>query len=486
MEKSEINPQPTPTPEMENTPIDNFLPKHHRIRSIFLLLAILLLIYPVITTIKILTNPNYFKPYPPVPNLTPSPITPIPSLNPITDWQTYIDPKYPYQISYPSNWKPELLEDDKNNNFITYRENNGDLAAYIKIEPNFSTNKKPVEQWINDEINEYQKICIDEQGGCGGGGVHYFVAKRTVGNVLAYKTKWTASGYLSGFYITYIIPHDKTNYAITIESEVENPISEDNFDETGSKYADYYQEILSTFQFPDQPTPTLDTANWKAYTNTKYRYQFNYPDYWEIWSVDNSIDYPPLTPTPFPGTGNNVLFGFEKRNPDGSTSKQEQMYTFAIDNPKQLKLKDYFINEKWEKEWLKLIEYTTVNNYEAVNLQFSGLPSGYYINSGKYIVNLRFSYDEVNDKFVVPPQQTFDQILSTFRFLDPPTPTLQSLCESATGSRWLSEYNECEYIDSQTCTQLLKGTFNDCVSACRHNPKAEMCTQNCVPVCIVK
>ena len=54
-------------------------------------------------------------------------------------------------------------------------------------------------------------------------------------------------------------------------------------------------------------------------------------------------------------------------------------------------------------------------------------------------------------------------------------------CSNAGGS-WLAEFDECENLDQIEC-QEAGGTFNDCVSACRHNPGAEICIQVCVPVC---
>jgi len=58
---------------------------------------------------------------------------------------------------------------------------------------------------------------------------------------------------------------------------------------------------------------------------------------------------------------------------------------------------------------------------------------------------------------------------------------LQTACEKNSG-KWLDEFNECEGISQQTC-EANDGIFNECASACRHNPKAEACTMQCVPVC---
>lgn len=54
-------------------------------------------------------------------------------------------------------------------------------------------------------------------------------------------------------------------------------------------------------------------------------------------------------------------------------------------------------------------------------------------------------------------------------------------CEDM-GGTFDAEYNECVGIGSDDCASL-GGSFNECASACRHDPDAEMCTMECVLVC---
>ncbi|MBU1017517.1 hypothetical protein KKA33_00630 [Patescibacteria group bacterium] len=54
-------------------------------------------------------------------------------------------------------------------------------------------------------------------------------------------------------------------------------------------------------------------------------------------------------------------------------------------------------------------------------------------------------------------------------------------CRSTEGN-WLPEYNECEYTPRDWCEEA-GGTYAECESACRHDPNAEICTLQCVPVC---
>ncbi len=46
-------------------------------------------------------------------------------------------------------------------------------------------------------------------------------------------------------------------------------------------------------------------------------------------------------------------------------------------------------------------------------------------------------------------------------------------------------HGECLGIVANAC-QEIGGTFNECASACRHDPTAEVCTMQCVQVCEVE
>lgn len=65
--------------------------------------------------------------------------------------------------------------------------------------------------------------------------------------------------------------------------------------------------------------------------------------------------------------------------------------------------------------------------------------------------------------------------------VDSDTDAAETLCQDYNG-KWLPESNECEDITMQQCNEL-KGTYNACASACRNDPKAELCTMQCVQVC---
>lgn len=59
----------------------------------------------------------------------------------------------------------------------------------------------------------------------------------------------------------------------------------------------------------------------------------------------------------------------------------------------------------------------------------------------------------------------------------------QSQCKKY-GGKWLSEFNECESISKENCLEF-NGMFKECESACRHDENSEVCTLQCVQVCLV-
>src|SRR5579863_10506789 len=65
---------------------------------------------------------------------------------------------------------------------------------------------------------------------------------------------------------------------------------------------------------------------------------------------------------------------------------------------------------------------------------------------------------------------------------DVETSELAKACQSKSG-KWLEKYSECENADRQWCAAS-GGKFDECVSACRHNPDPTApCTMQCVSVC---
>lgn len=96
--------------------------------------------------------------------------------------------------------------------------------------------------------------------------------------------------------------------------------------------------------------------------------------------------------------------------------------------------------------------------------------------------------DDIPSRCLTSDGRVFSAIVNNESFEDDntliePEPDLDlaQSCQDAGGS-WLAEFNECEHVGGMWCSNN-GGIFNDCASACRNNPEAEFCTQQCVLVC---
>lgn len=53
---------------------------------------------------------------------------------------------------------------------------------------------------------------------------------------------------------------------------------------------------------------------------------------------------------------------------------------------------------------------------------------------------------------------------------------------AAQGGTWSEQYKECTGVNEGSCREI-GGDWNECASACRHNPDAQVCVMMCVAVC---
>jgi|GEM_PF-1876502 len=65
--------------------------------------------------------------------------------------------------------------------------------------------------------------------------------------------------------------------------------------------------------------------------------------------------------------------------------------------------------------------------------------------------------------------------------VEEPSADVGKLCVDTKGE-WSAEWKECGGVDKTWC-EANGGRFEECGSACRHDPKAEMCTMQCVIYC---
>ncbi|OGY18962.1 MAG: hypothetical protein A2784_02420 [Candidatus Chisholmbacteria bacterium RIFCSPHIGHO2_01_FULL_48_12] len=145
----------------------------------------------------------------------------------------------------------------------------------------------------------------------------------------------------------------------------------------------YSPASRSTLTSIAEPTSTPDpTANWKTYTNNQYKFVFKHPNDWRVISLEEESKPQEIVVTYNPDTKDAYL----ERNPDAYDQSQKS---------------DAVING---------VQITRIkNNKDVYRREYAIIP----LTSGTLIITGTLDV-AVNQK----QTSSFNQILSTFKFLD--------------------------------------------------------------------
>lgn len=180
------------------------------------------------------------------------------------------------------------------------------------------------------------------------------------------------------------------------------------------------------------PTPTInDTANWKTYTNTKYGYEFKYPDSDYGTKIESELEYGKRYNVNLPES----YIKSKKYSPpkllDGIRVESIQSYqgrygtfntipftVFVVNNPENLTSdlwyqKYQFYPFEWDQPTESLKEITIENIVAKTPIYVPDIypPQLFYIYENERIILIKAS-EEAQSKNIGA------QILSTFKFTD--------------------------------------------------------------------
>ncbi len=167
------------------------------------------------------------------------------------------------------------------------------------------------------------------------------------------------------------------------------------------------QEVVPTFT-PRADGSTSLTASWKTYTNTKYGFEFKYPSNWKEWSTSSDKDITFYDPSVNYGSDSDRLF------PAVTINVQADTFSGSI--------------IEYDKSINPAIAALRQNSTEIIGGKTA------YVYTGKGVVDFRIVFNRSdiylfsssaatiaankNEESAQPVRQVFNQILSTFKFID--------------------------------------------------------------------
>ncbi len=389
------NPPEMPAPQVENTKPDLLQPENvlaepsvspKKPKSTFLLLAvlgILLVGTGVVFAVKALNKTKSVKSIVPTPSTSETPV-----VDETANWQTYSNSALGYSIKFPVDWTISAKGGADINTFpapvisspCNYEENQRCSQIFIetgvydpddpttKFEPNFIINLSGPNP---DKITNKTTTKLDTEE--------------------ATEFEYFQSNYGSNGRLLHVLVavHQNTKYTITYEESQKDLLIQTKDDWQNKKVFD---QILSTFKFLDE-TSASDTTNWQTYTNQKYGFSLKYPPDWRYKEQEAT------------SAAQEIWFG---------TGNEENLVTLYVNKDKYLSMTK---NGKLVTCQERGGEEITVGGNKAWKESVAGgqNPAQDWVcfekNNRAY--EFQHVYSTLSDS-----KRIFDQILSTFKFLD--------------------------------------------------------------------
>lgn len=310
----------------------------------------------------------------------------------ISDWKTYTNNQYGFELKYPSNWVIENTVDVEPN----IREEKGffdGLGGNVRLTIYKNPNNLSAKDW-------YQQTLVGYEFSSEAGSPKYDGKLDKIESVQ------------NGIRVITPRPNYINNrvFIKTGNSIIRIGTNYSESDSSKESRILLFDKILSTFKFVNSGSK-IDTSNWKTYVNSQYGFEIEYPKDWILYEGGSHDPVFSLS-APKQGTQDYTLMDLIRTKPKNLSLKEYVSQT--VDNSNKGEVGGI----SYKKEFSTIIG-NDIPAYELYNV-FDYDQSSEYIYILKNGLIHRFSFPIPDDNpNILNPKQNNDiahQILSTLKF----------------------------------------------------------------------